>query len=91
MATRKLKLKAVLFYESPFGDVPLAEVNEEGLLAQIKECILETAEAELKVVMRLDPILRIDKETELHRKVKILNRLLPTKLAHTPASVNHEI
>jgi hypothetical protein len=37
------------------------------------------AEAELKVVARLDPILRIDKEMELHRKAKILNRLLPTK------------
>ncbi len=73
------KLKAVLYYESPFGDVPLAEVNEEGILAQIKQCILETAEAELKVVAKLDPVLRIDKEMELHRKAKILNRLLPTK------------
>ncbi len=73
------KLKAVLFYESGFGDMPLAEVSNEGLLAQIKQSVLETAEAELKVVARLDPVLRIDKEMELRKKVKILNRLLPTK------------
>ena len=74
------KLKLVFVYETGFGEKRIAEIkNEPELFQQAKEVALRIAEAELTFVGTIDPIIRIDKELELRKKAKILNRLIPDR------------
>jgi len=71
-------------YETGFGEKRIAEIKDEPeLFQQAKEAVLRIGEAELTFLGSIDPIIRIDKELELKKKAKILNRLLPTKDSDT--------
>lgn len=72
------KLKLVLVYETGFGEKRIAEIkNEPELFQQAKEAALRVAETELTFLGGIDPIIRIDKEYELRKITRILNRLVP--------------
>jgi len=57
--------------------IPVADAADEDLLLLAKERILESAKAELRLVESLDPVLKIDAETDLERKQRILDLLDP--------------
>jgi len=70
------RLKLVLVYEWPHGEILIAEVRDPALLLQAKEGALETAERELRLVSRMDPVIRIDKQCDLRKKARMLNYLI---------------
>jgi hypothetical protein len=75
MRRTNTQLKLILVYEIPRGEMTIGEIKDPVMLAEAKQAVFEAAEAELCVLGKLDPVLRIDKECELRRKRRILNRL----------------
>lgn len=72
------RLKLVLIYEAGFGEKRIAEIRDEPeLFKQAKEAALRIAQTELEFLGGIDPVIHIDKELELKKKAKILNRLVP--------------
>jgi len=72
------KLKLVLIYDLGFGERRIAEIKDEPeLFRQAKEAALRMAESELAFLGSIDPIIRIERELELRKKTRILNRLIP--------------
>ncbi len=77
---RKGRTRLVLVYEWAGVDVPIGETRDPDLLVQVGERILEDAEARVELVKDLDPVLAIKAQSELIKKRRSLNLVLP----HSP-------
>jgi len=70
------KLKLVLIYDWGYGQIPIAEVKKPELIIEAKKEAIEKIYVELITLARVDPIIAIDKDCELQRVKRILNRLV---------------
>ena len=71
------KVELLLVYRWNNRDILIGDTCDPGVLALVKERILETASAQLDALRSLDPIIRIDAECQLRRKQKALDLLVP--------------
>ena len=69
-------LKIILVYECLGKQISIAETRSRSLLAEVKCSILEDAEVRLCLARKVDPILRIQEESELRMKKKVLDLLV---------------
>jgi len=76
----KGKTRLVLVYEWAGADMPIGETRDPDLLVQVGERILKDAEARLELAKGLDPVLKIEAQSELMRKRRSLTLVLP----HSP-------
>jgi hypothetical protein len=70
------RLKLVLIYEWGDRQIPIAEIRKPELIVDAKKEAIEKACVELRTAAGLDPIIAIDKDCELQRMMRMLNRLV---------------